>query len=154
VRVLRWVIAIDEVLTPFEFLRGDLRLAIELTQDPARVEGGRCLASYDLRPEQTLAQVMVARCIGEGIHRGELSEPDAEARAYFVQMAERLGADDSEDLLTGSETVGKSSWDRVRWLGQAALRRLQVLTAVIDYLNGPADADLVVPAVNPGGEGR
>ena len=137
VRVLRWVLGIDEVLTPFEFLRPDLTVAIELTLKPERADGTTCLASYDLRPEQTMAQTMVTRCVGEGIHRGQLDEPDEAAREELVAMAQSLGSSEDADLLAGTEIVGKASWDRISWVGQAALRRLKVLTALIDYLNGP-----------------
>ena len=135
VRVLRWVLGIDQVLTPFEFLRSDLTVAVELTLRPDRVNGDVCLAAYDLRPEQTIAQTMVARCIAEGIQRGLLDETDVEARRQMVELAENMGSGENADLLAGSETVGQAKWDRIIWLGQAALRRTRVLTALIGYLN-------------------
>lgn len=142
VRVMRWVIGMDEVLRPFEFLKPDLLLVFRTTTHAEETNGDRCLAAYDLRPAQTMAQAMVSRCAAEGVLRGEYEEDDAAVRAELVALAERMGADESSDFLIGTKTVAKASEKDLRWVGQAAVRRMVVLGGLIDYLNGPAEAEL------------
>jgi len=140
VRVLRWVIQMDEVLTPFEFLQPDLTPALEVTVKPQSVEGTKCLPPWDLRPARQMAVSMFERCLAEGLQRGFLSLKEGEAP--LLQLAERYTADQSRDLLTGKETVARTDEERIRWIGQIAMRRAQVLNKVIRYLGGPAEVDL------------
>jgi hypothetical protein len=144
VRVLRWVVGIDSVLVPFEFLKPDLTPALELTVKPALLTGNRCMAPYDLRPAQTMAQAMVARCLADGAERGWLEVKDAGEREQLLNLAEKMSWDESSDLLIGTTTVGKAGLEQVRWVTQAALRRLWVLTGVIGYLNGPPEGELTL----------
>ncbi len=142
VRVLRWVVGMDRVLVPFEFLKPDLVPAVEISVKPDLVNGERCMAPYDLRPAETMAQNMFARCLADGAARGWLEVTEPEERRQLLDLADRAGADESGDLLIGSETVGKASLEQVRWIGQAALRRVIVLAGVIRYLNGPVEGVL------------
>jgi hypothetical protein len=144
VRVLRWVLGIDPVLVPFEFLRPDATPAVEITLKPEMIAGKGCLASYDLRPAQSMAQTMFTRCVSEGVRRGTLTENNPEARRQLLELAERMAADESSDLLIGETTVAKADPEMLSWIALAALRRIRVLTAVIDYLNGPATAELTI----------
>ncbi len=147
VRVMRWVIGVDEVLVPFEFLERDLKPALEVTALGKSLKGDRCLASYDLRPAQTMARTMVERGVAEGVRRGLIPEMEEDAREHYLQLAERMGADEGQDLLIGTETVGKAEWEEIRWAVQMAVRRDQVLSVLIDYLNGPAEGNLVSPSL-------
>ncbi len=144
VRVMRWVLKMDDVLTPFEFLEPDVTPALQVTVKPETIRKDDCLASFDLRPAQTMAQMMVTRCLGEGIRRGFLTEDNPEARAEYLRFAERMAADESQDMLVGPATVGTADQHRVEWIGQAALRRYRALTGLIAYLNGPPDAELKI----------
>jgi len=144
VRVLRWVLGMDSVLTPLEFLEPDLTPVLEVTVKPGSVRGDKCLASYDLRPAQTMSQAMVTRCVGEGLRRGFLTEGNAEVRREYLAIAERLAADESADLLIGAVTVAKADAEKIQWVAQAAIRRYTVLTRLIDYLNGPPGAELKI----------
>jgi hypothetical protein len=147
VRVLRWVLKVDPILAPFEFLSHDLAPAHQLVTSPEMLEGAGYMLPSDLRPAQQLAEQMVTRCIAEGILRGFLSEQDDEARFQFVRIAERMGSDQSGDLLVGSESVGKAREDHLRWVGQTAIRRMNVLRAVISYMNGDPTAELQIKEV-------
>ena len=132
VRVLRWVVGIDEVLTPFEFLRQELMIAVDLTAAPGKVEGKKCLPPWDLRPAQTVAQTMVARCAGEGMRRGIYEGLDDD----LVFFAERLDASPTEDLLIASgTTIGNASDEELQRVSQAALRRLKALNRIVDFLH-------------------
>jgi len=142
VRVLRWVLRMDPVLVPFDFLEADLSPALEVTAKPESVAGGECLAAYDLRPEQTVAQAMASRCVGEGLRRGFITEVDPEVRDQLRETAERMAADEGSDLLIGTQTVARAAQKTVGWIATAAIRRGWVISAVIDYLNGPADGEL------------
>jgi hypothetical protein len=144
VRVLRWALRIDQVLVPFALLKPDLRPAVEVTAKPEMVEGEGCPASYDLRPAQAAAQTMLARCIGEGMRRGILAGLDPDLQTYYLEFAERMAGDESSDLLIGALTVAKADPDKIEWVAQAAIRRCRVLTALIEYLNGPAEAQLTI----------
>ncbi len=144
VRVLRWVLGLDQVLTPFEFLTRDMAPALEVTTEPQRVATGRCLAAYDLRPAQTMANAMVTRCVAEAVHRGVIDEPNAAARHELVTLAERMGADRGIDLLLASGTVAEADPTTLEWTAQTAIRRLVVTTALIGYLNGPSEGELHV----------
>ena len=145
VRVMRWVVGIDEVLVPFEFLKYDLTPALEVTAMGRSLKGDRCLASYDLRPAQTMARAMVTRGIAEGVRRGLLDNIEAEERRQYLLVAERMAADEGEDLLIGTESVAQADWEDIRWVVQAAVRREKALSALIDYLNGPAEGGLGDP---------
>ena len=135
VRVLRWILKIDPILTPFEFLKPDLTAALEITTRPEQVIGKGCLPPWDLRPAQQAAEQMLNRCIAEGIHRGFLTVEDKEARAQYIHLAQTLGANQSADLLIGSTIVAETDRQHIEWVAQAALRRTNMLTTVIKYLN-------------------
>jgi hypothetical protein len=135
VRVLRWILKIDPILTPFEFLKPDLTAALEITTRPQQVDGKGCMPPWDLRPAQQAAEQMLNRCVAEGIHRGFLTIEDKEARAQYIHLARTLGASQSEDLLIGSTIVAETDRQHIEWVAQAALRRTNMLTAVIKYLN-------------------
>jgi hypothetical protein len=142
VRVLRWILKIDPILTPFEFLKPDLTAALEITTRPEQVEGKGCMPPWDLRPAQHAAEQMLTRCIAEGIHRGFLTIEDKEARAQYIHLARTLGASQSEDLLIGSTIVAESDRQHIEWVAQAALRRTNMLAAVIKYLNSSPEEKL------------
>jgi hypothetical protein len=142
VRVLRWILKIDPILTPFEFLKPDLTAAFEITKRPEQVEGKGCMPPWDLRPAQQAAEQMLNRCIAEGIHRGFLTLEDKEARAQYIHLARTLGASQSEDLLIGSTIVAETDRQHIEWVAQAALRRTNMLTAVIKYLNSSPEETL------------
>ena len=139
VRVLRWVLGLDEVLAPFELLEPGLRPAYTTTQLP---EVTKCLPPWDLRPAQSVAEAMGNRCVAEGFLRGMFTDEDGAVRAEFVRVAERMREWKHEDLLIGAKTVGEACDDEIRSMGQVAHRRLTVLTAVIAYLNGLPEAEL------------
>ena len=142
VRVLRWILKIDPILTPFEFLKPDLSAALEITSRPEQVEGKACMQPWDLRPAQQAAEQMLNRCVAEGIHRGFLTIEDKEARAQYIHLARTLGANQSEDLLIGSTIVAETNRQHIEWITQAALRRTNLLSAVIKYLNSAPGEDL------------
>jgi hypothetical protein len=142
VRVLRWVIELDDALTPFEALTPDLRPALDLTQKPRLVEGAACRQPWDLRRAQTVAQKMLERCVQEGVHRGILTTEDEAMRAACLTLAQRMGEGRDEDLLLGNQTIADTEKDRLQWIATAALRRSVLLGTLIDYLSGPADAKL------------
>ncbi len=53
VRVLRWVVGVDSILVPFEFLKFELNSALAVTIKPSIVEGKGCMPPWDLRPAET-----------------------------------------------------------------------------------------------------
>ena len=142
VRVLRWVLKLDPILTPFEFLKPDLIPALEISTNPQRIEGKDCMAPWDLRPAHAMAEQMLNRCVAEGVHRGFLTIEDHQTREAFIHLAEKLGENQSEDLLIGSNIVADADRDRIEWVAQAALRRTRILSAVIKYLNSPPQEEL------------
>ncbi|WP_157477248.1 hypothetical protein [Granulicella tundricola] len=146
VRALRWVLGMDRILVPLEYLKPDLRPVVEVTSKPEMAEGTVCLPAWELGQALRLAQAMVSRCVVEGVKRGFLTEMEPEVRAEYVSMAEELGENESEDLLIGSATVGTADTAKVQWVAQAALRRAYVLEGVARYLNGPADGRLRIVA--------
>ena len=141
VRVLRWVLRLDEVLTPFEFLKSDLTPALQTTTRPGELEGEECLASYDLRPARNEARTMMVRCIAEGVRRGFYQESDEERRKNLLEVAEEMGAS-GDDLYVGEARVSEATQEDVERTARAALRRVQVMTGVIQYLGGPVEAEL------------
>jgi len=142
VRVLRWVLKLDPILTPFEFLKPDLIPALEISTNPQRIEGKDCMAPWDLRPAHAMAEQMLNRCVAEGVHRGFLTIEDHQTREAFIHLAKTLGENQSEDLLIGSNIVADADRDRIEWVAQAALRRTRILSAVIKYLNSPPQEEL------------
>jgi hypothetical protein len=140
--VLRWVLKLDPILTPFEFLKPDLIPALEISTNPQRIEGKDCMAPWDLRPAHAMAEQMLNRCVAEGVHRGFLTIEDHQTREAFIHLAEKLGENQSEDLLIGSNIVADADRDRIEWVAQAALRRTRILSAVIKYLNSPPQEEL------------
>lgn len=144
VKVFRWVLRIDPILTPFEFLQPDLAAALELIEKPEMLSGTACLPPWDLRPAKQHAEQMITRLVAEGVHRGFLSEKDASARVLLLQIAERMNADESSDLLIGSQSVGKAANDRLQWIMQTAVRRMVVLDRIISYLGGGAEHEFLL----------
>jgi len=142
VRVLRWILKIDPILTPFEFLKPDLTAAVEITTRPAQVEGKNCMPPWDLRPALQRAERMLNRCMAEGIHRGFMTIEDKQTRAEYIHLARTLGSNQSEDLLIGSTIVAETDRQHIEWVAQAALRRTNLLSAAIKYLNSSPDEDL------------
>ena len=142
IRVLRWILKIDPILTPFEFLKPDLTAAVEITTRPAQVEGKSCMPPWDLRPALQSAERMLNRCMAEGIHRGFMTIEDKQTRAEYIHLARTLGSNQSEDLLIGSTIVAETDRQHIEWVAQAALRRTNLLSATIKYLNSSPDEDL------------
>jgi len=146
------VIGIDKILVPFEFLQPDVTPAIEITTKPDRLAGTGCLPPWDLRPARTMAQEMVSRCIAEGVQRGFYTGGKEELRDEFLELAERMGEDESGDFLVGAKSVAKADKDRIQWIAQAALRRAYVLEGVIAYLCGGPEEELPIRGINVGNE--
>jgi len=145
VRVLRWALGMDAILTPFEFLTQDLRPAFAISTQPSLVDGDRCLNPWDLRPARNMANAMFHRCIAEGVQRGFFQVGESEGRADFLALAERMGADPGSDVLIGTATVSGATEQQIRWTAQMAQRRSIVLTAVIEFLGGDSTLDLAIP---------
>lgn len=133
VRVLRFVVGLDGILTPFEFLEQDLQIALELTSLPAKVDlANICLAPMDLRPGQGVADAMLARCLVEGSER-ELFD----VGAANVASLRRAGRARDDSLWSVSQ--GQDSF--VHWIGLAAYRRVRTFAQVIAFLySSPEDA--------------
>ncbi len=148
VRVLRWVLGIDSLLSPLEFTELDLRPALDITANPNRTLGTASLEPADLRPAKMLAGNMLDRLLAEGVWRGFYRYPEDETRARLIALADRLRENKSGDLLVGTESVGEASEERIRLVMQTALRRFRVLEAVIGYLTGPYDSELLIDREN------
>jgi hypothetical protein len=137
VRVLRWVIQLDSILVPFEFLQPDLTPAIELTSKPEMVEGVGCLPPWDLRPERDSANFMLNRCMAEGLERGFFkTEGSSQAASDLLEFANQIKRDQSRDLVVGAETVEEASEERIRTIAQLALSRATILERIIQFLAG------------------
>jgi hypothetical protein len=93
-----------------------------------------------------MARQMAMRCVAEGVRRGFLTEDEDAVRAQYLECAEQMAADESGDLLIGTQSVANADEDRIRWVAQAAFRRVRVLGGVIDYLGGRADSELHIRA--------
>ncbi len=146
VRVLRWVLGMDEVLVPFEFVTADMRPVLATFEQADEVmKGSACLPPWDLRPAQSVANLMLNRCVAEGVRRGFFEVEDEETRRECLAVADGMHASPGEDLFIGVKTVARATDEEVQRMGRVALRRDAVLTEVIGFLNGPADADLLVP---------
>jgi hypothetical protein len=141
VRVLRWVIQLDSILVPFEFVKPDLAPAIEITAKPEITDGIGCMAPWDLRPARDQARLMLDRCAIEGLARGFFeTEKDLEDPSLYLEIADRFKNDQSNDLLIGAQTVASATEDDIRWIGQLAMRRAAILDRIIQYLGGRPDA--------------
>jgi hypothetical protein len=137
VRVLRWVIQLDSILAPFQFLQPDLTPAIELTSKPAMVEGVGCLPPWDLRPERDAANLMLNRCMAEGLGRGFFKmEPASPKASELLEFANQMKSDQSRDLVVGTETVGEAPEERIRLIAQLAWVRAKLLERVIHFQEG------------------
>lgn len=143
VRVLRWVLGLDEVLVPFAFLKADISPAPETTVKAAEILAGKgCLPPWDLRPAQAEAEGMVYRCLAEGVVRGFYQVEDEAKRRACLEIVEECRLAPGADALLGGKPVCEASDDDVRWAAVAAVQRGKVLAAVIDYLNGEVSAEL------------
>jgi len=93
------------------------------------------------------AEQMVTRCVAEGVYRGFLNGLEDETRDQFLELARQMNADQSSDLLVGSEPVGMAGKDRLQWIAQVAIRRMYVLDGVISYLNDDASRELQIKGI-------
>lgn len=142
VRVLRWVLGIDAILAPLEFADLNVRPALEITTNPKLAAGSVCLSAPDLRAAKLVASHLLDRLVGEGAYRGfyELAQDDTRRRV--MELAERMHEPGAHDQLVGVDTVAEASEERIRFVSQAALRRVLALGDVLAYLTGPPEAEL------------
>lgn len=142
VRVLRWVLCVDPVLLPLEFAELDMRPALEVTSRPERATGTLCREPSDLRAAKMITRQMLDRLVAEGARRGFFKIECSSTRARLLELAERMRAPGSQDLLIGATAIADATEEKVRMLAQIALRRGQILAELTAYLSGPPEAEL------------
>jgi hypothetical protein len=149
VRVLRWVLGMDQVLAPLEFaVPMDFRAVVEITTTPQKImEGNVCIPPWDLRPARDAARTLMMRCIAEGVKRGIVEESDEALRGEYLHYAELHAGRQSEDFLLGSVIVSDAKEEQVQQATLVAYRRQLVLAAIIEYLGSPSDAPIHVTPV-------
>ncbi len=135
VLVLRWVLGMDQILTPLEFAELTFLPTFEISARGVEV-GGRLLPPYDLRPVRDMAHHTFVRGLSECVSRGLTEIESAEDRTILLDFA--AASKGPEDMLTGSKTFAEASDERVLSLTRLALRRYSVLLEVLTILDGNA----------------
>ncbi len=98
-----------------------------------------------------MANLLLNRCVAEGLARGFLAaEEDDSRQAAYLNLAEQMGSDQSQDLVIGTQSVAETTEDRIRWIAQVALRRSRLLDQVIGYLGSDPDSRFESNPLVPG----
>lgn len=142
VRTLRWLLRLDDVLTPFAFWRQEFTSAVEITANPNLLAEASSRQPPEIRVEQNEAQAMLLQCVNEGLVRGIYPAEDEDER-MAIRRAVELRNDTLYDRDASSEEDSS-----LCGLANAAFRRNFVLSRVVTYLYESEPARFVLPAIS------